>query len=193
VTRLYPGPLRDEPLALELRNTLYAVRGELVDGLEHSDGLAAWLAAIGERLPAAAAGAGSSRHRDFLSLRSAVRDALDAAVAAEEVPADVLNEINAVAARAPASPQAIRDEADHLRGDMRYHATDPTDVALAALAADAIGLLTDPDRHDLRACGAPGCVLMFLRDHPRRTWCSETCGNRARQARHYERVRRARR
>jgi predicted RNA-binding Zn ribbon-like protein len=36
---------------------------------------------------------------------------------------------------------------------------------------------------DLRACGAPGCVLMFVKDHPRREWCSVACGNRARQAR----------
>ena len=70
---------------------------------------------------------------------------------------------------------------------------DPTDVALAALAADAIELLTGPERENLRACGAPGCVLIFLKDHPRRTWCSAACGNRARQARHYERSRRARR
>jgi hypothetical protein len=41
----------------------------------------------------------------------------------------------------------------------------------------------------LRACGAPGCVLMFLKDHPRREWCSNACGNRARQARHYDRTR----
>ena len=63
--------------------------------------------------------------------------------------------------------------------------------SLAALAADAIDLLTGPHRADLRACGAPGCVLMFLKDHPRREWCSNACGNRARQARHYARARRS--
>ena len=34
---------------------------------------------------------------------------------------------------------------------------------------------------------APGCVLYFIKDHPRREWCSTACGNRARAARHYAR------
>jgi predicted RNA-binding Zn ribbon-like protein len=60
---------------------------------------------------------------------------------------------------------------------------------LSALAADTIRLLTGPERDEIRACGAPGCVLVFLRRHPRREWCSAACGNRARQARHYARSR----
>jgi predicted RNA-binding Zn ribbon-like protein len=98
--------------------------------------------------------------------------------------------VNAAATRAPVSPRAVVDTKGRLQGEARYHAADATDVALAALAADAIALLTGPGREELRACGAPGCVLMFLKDHPRRTWCSSTCGNRARQARHYARARR---
>jgi predicted RNA-binding Zn ribbon-like protein len=35
---------------------------------------------------------------------------------------------------------------------------------------------------------APGCVLLYVSDHPRRQWCSNACGNRARQARHYRRT-----
>jgi CGNR zinc finger len=50
-------------------------------------------------------------------------------------------------------------------------------------------LPTEPDATKLRACHAPGCVLYFVKSHPRRAWCSEACGNRARAARHYERVR----
>ena len=63
-------------------------------------------------------------------------------------------------------------------------------IVVAAFARDAIDLLTGPTAGDLRACGAPGCILLFVKDHPRREWCSNACGNRARQARHYERVRR---
>ena len=29
----YAGPLRDEPIAIELHNTIYAVGGTVVDGL----------------------------------------------------------------------------------------------------------------------------------------------------------------
>jgi predicted RNA-binding Zn ribbon-like protein len=64
------------------------------------------------------------------------------------------------------------------------------DIVVATLAADAIHLITGPLRGDLRACRAPGCVLMFLKGHPRREWCCNACGNRARQARHYDRTRR---
>ena len=42
-----------------------------------------------------------------------------------------------------------------------------------------MGLITGPAAEQLRACEAPGCVLMFAKDHPRRTWCSAACGNRA--------------
>jgi predicted RNA-binding Zn ribbon-like protein len=58
-------------------------------------------------------------------------------------------------------------------------------VVLSALAADAIDLVTGPNRASLRVCGAPGCVLAFVKRHPRREWCSTACGNRVRQARHY--------
>jgi predicted RNA-binding Zn ribbon-like protein len=61
-------------------------------------------------------------------------------------------------------------------------------AALAAVARDGATLVADPQR-PLRACRAPGCVLYFVRDHPRQEWCSVTCGNRARAARHYRRLR----
>jgi predicted RNA-binding Zn ribbon-like protein len=185
----YPGPLRGEPLALELHNTLYAGRGELVDGLETADGLSEWLSAIGDRLPAPARDADASRQPEFLALRGAVRDALHSALEGTPGPPAALEVLNGFAARAPHSPVAVVGADGQPRAETRYHGADATDVALATLAADAIELLAGPDREHLRACGAPGCVLMFLKEHPRRTWCSDVCGNRARQARHYERSR----
>lgn len=80
-----------------------------------------------------------------------------------------------------------------LRGNQlqRENPTDasPIRIALAELAHQAIDLLTGPTAEDLRACHAPGCVLYFVKTHPRREWCSEACGNRARAARHYQRTR----
>jgi predicted RNA-binding Zn ribbon-like protein len=63
------------------------------------------------------------------------------------------------------------------------------DGVLARIAEDAVELLAGERRADLRACHGPGCVRYFLRDHPRREWCSSSCGNRARVARHYHRHR----
>jgi|Tabmets5t2r1_1033131.scaffolds.fasta_scaffold18870_1 predicted RNA-binding Zn ribbon-like protein len=191
MTHTYPGPVRNEPVALELHNTLYAVRGELIDGLETADGLSAWLAAIADRVPARALDADASRRPEFLALRDAVREALHAALDGKPVPAAALEVVNDVAGRAPASPFAVARADGPPRAETRYHTADATDVALATVAADAIELLTGPHAEHLRACGAPGCVLMFLKDHPRRTWCSATCGNRVRQARHYRRAREA--
>jgi predicted RNA-binding Zn ribbon-like protein len=188
----YGGPVAQEPLAVELHNTLYAVRGKLIDGLETTAGLRAWLAAIAGRLPAQAGDADAGRLPDFLALRGAVREAMQVAAEGKVVPAAALQVVDAWAARAPVSPRAVVHPDGRLRAETRYHSADATDVALATLAADAIELLTGPDREQLRACGAPGCVLMFVQDHPRRRWCSAACGNRARQARHYERARRAR-
>jgi predicted RNA-binding Zn ribbon-like protein len=69
-----------------------------------------------------------------------------------------------------------------------YHAPDATDVVLGVIASSTIALIDGSQAGELRACGAPGCVLMFVKDHPRREWCSTACGNRARQARHYART-----
>jgi predicted RNA-binding Zn ribbon-like protein len=188
----YPGPVGHEPLALELHNTVYALRGERIDGLATPDGLRAWLDALGDRLPRPARDADPARQPEFVALRDAVGELLHAALE-EGAPAGALDAVNAAAARAPVSPLAVVGSKGRLRADAHYHTADATDVALAAFAADAIELLTGPGREELRACGAPGCVLMFLKDHPRRTWCSSTCGNRARQARHYARARQERR
>jgi predicted RNA-binding Zn ribbon-like protein len=62
-------------------------------------------------------------------------------------------------------------------------------ATVSAIAEEAIGLFSQDERLRLRACLAPGCVLYFLKDHPRREWCSPACGNRARGARHYQRLR----
>jgi predicted RNA-binding Zn ribbon-like protein len=95
--------------------------------------------------------------------------------------------LNAAAAAAPWWPQLHRaGEAyavsEHTRGQ-------GADAALAAIARDAIAILGGPLATQIRSCQAPGCVLFFVKDHPRRQWCSAGCGNRARAARHYHRHR----
>ena len=174
---MYAGPLRDESPAIELSNTVYVSGGELADGLEAPR---AWLEAIAPRLPA---GSGAWPSVAALKeLREAVRTSL--LPGADPDPA-ALDALNQAAARAPRSP---RVEPGLLAGTDHHGAT-RAEIVLAAFAADAIDLLTGPRRADLRSCGAPGCVLLFLKDHPRREWCSNACGNRARQARHYRRLR----
>jgi predicted RNA-binding Zn ribbon-like protein len=178
----YPGPLRSEPLSLELHNTIYAAGGEPIDGLADEGQAAAWLAAINDRLPLEDAPDGPLPTRqELIDLRGAIRTML------AEPDAEAVAVVNRASAAAPRSPGA-RLVSGTLRPASDYHGASRAQVVLAAFANDAIALTTGSHRGDLHACGAPGCVLMFLRDHPRRMWCSNACGNRARQARHYRRT-----
>ena len=114
-----------------------------------------------------------------------MRPALQAAAAGSAPERSAVDAINAASRRAPHAPIAVWRSGELPSGATDFAGASRADVVLAAIAADAIELLTG--RFELRTCGAPRCVLMFLKDHPRREWCSERCGNRARQARHYER------
>jgi predicted RNA-binding Zn ribbon-like protein len=190
VTETYAGPLRDEPLAVELHNTIYASGGSGVDGLADAGQAAAWIAAIGDRMPLAGYPEGPPPSRSQLrELRNAVRSAFAAALDGTAADAAALAAINAASASAPCSPAIRLAERGALARASDFHGATRAQAMLAAFARDAIEILTGPQRDELRVCGAPGCVLLFLRDHPRREWCSNACGNRARQARHYQRVR----
>lgn len=184
----YAGPLRDEPVAIELHNTIYATGGHVIDGLVAPRSADAWLEALAERLPDAGEGAWPAPE-ELVELRGAVRVALQAAVAGASQERAALWVINRASARAPRSPVAEwRLDADPIAAT-HYHGASRADVVIGALAWDAIELLTGPRGADLRACHAPRCVLLFLKGHPRQEWCSNTCGNRVRQARHYARAR----
>jgi predicted RNA-binding Zn ribbon-like protein len=184
----YAGPVRDEPLAVELHNTLYVVNGEQ-DGLADAGGLRAWLGAIADRLPVDAKAVDPTRLEDFASLRAAVREALHASLEERAMSGDAVAALNTCSAASPQSVQ-LRQRGRTRDARPRYHGPSPTDIVLGVIAADAIALAGGSRAGDLRVCGRPGCVLMFVTDHPRREWCSPACGNRVRQARHYARHRR---
>jgi predicted RNA-binding Zn ribbon-like protein len=184
----YEGPLRDEPLPIELHNTLYAVRGEAIDGIADATGLGAWVAAVGDRLPFAAPKGIDSRLDEFHAVRDAVREVLGATLEHRRASKGALIELNSRSASAARFEHLTR-AGPPLAAEVRYRGSTQTDVLLGYLAAATIRLVTGPQAADLRACRAPGCVLMFLKDQPRREWCSTQCGNRARQARLYARRR----
>lgn len=184
---LYEEPLRDEPVAVELHNTLFAVAGQPVDGLADPGAARAWLAGIDGRLPSGGAG-GGPRPDDLVALREVVREALRAVADGTSPSRSSIEAINRHSTRAPQTTVARWRRGGPPVSEIDFGRASRADVVLSALAADAIDLLTGPRALGLRACGAPGCVLIFLKDHPRREWCSSACGNRARQARHYRRT-----
>ena len=64
--------------------------------------------------------------------------------------------------------------------------------ALGLVAASAVSILGDPrERGRIKTCPGIDCGWMFIDEtkNRRRKWClMETCGNRAKAARHYRRV-----
>lgn len=181
--------LPDEPVPVRLMNTIWADRHGVHDALGTPQDLAGWLAATGLRAGPVTPGDVEA----FRSLRDALRrlaallthDPRPAAASPLQDLAQAVETVNHAADAGPAGPR-LRLCASQLERDDTL--TGPAS-ALATVASRAVALLTNDDSAPLGACHAPGCVLYFVKDHPRRGWCSTACGNRARAARHYQRRR----
>ncbi|MFE2978045.1 CGNR zinc finger domain-containing protein [Streptomyces sp. NPDC059258] len=108
------------------------------------------------------------------------------------LPADeALRLLNVAAAREQVAPQLHWPAEGPPTAGLLSAEGDPGVRLVAALARDAVDFLSGPQREHLRACHAPRCVRYFIRSHGRQEWCKPSCGNRARVARHYERMRAA--
>ncbi|MEU0147872.1 CGNR zinc finger domain-containing protein [Streptomyces sp. NPDC006288] len=126
----------------------------------------------------------------FRQLRSYV-DCLMAAQLGSGGADSALEQVNALAAGAPPGLRAVRGQGGVL---VRALSAEPgCGELLAAVARDAVDLLTDPvARAALRRCEGDACRRLYLDTSRglRRRWCSsEVCGNRERVARHRRRVR----
>jgi predicted RNA-binding Zn ribbon-like protein len=184
--------LPDEPLPVRLMSTIWADVDGPHDDLRAPADLDGWLDAVGVDR------AGAHATEGELATARALRDAarvLAAHVTGDDRPgaaadrADVdaaLNRVNVTAAELPAPRLALRD--GRLERGVPGGPS-PVRTGLAQVAAQAVALLGGEDAGRLRACYAPGCVLYFVKTHPRREWCSVACGNRVRAARHYQRTR----
>jgi predicted RNA-binding Zn ribbon-like protein len=168
-----------DPLAVEFANTRYAVRGDEREGVGTPSELSRWLHE--HRLPV---DADEPAVPDFLALRDAIRSLLRATAEGEPLPEADTATVNNASELAPRWP-TLAGTAESGYGVIEVASADPVPAARARIARDAITILGGPLRADVRACRAPGCVQYFVKDHPRREWCSAACGNRARVARHY--------
>lgn len=186
--------LPDEPAPVRLMNTIWADTHGVHDDLSSPAVLRAWLAAVTDYDAAELGHTGEQDLADARLLRDSLRR-LAAYNTADDRPSaqspvtdldEAIAAVNAVIADGPRTQLALRDGNLHAVNASR---TSPARGALAQLGHDAVELLTGPVAVKLRACNAPGCVLYFVKTHPRREWCSEGCGNRVRAARHYQRTR----
>ncbi|MGI5170025.1 CGNR zinc finger domain-containing protein [Spirillospora sp. CA-253888] len=172
-----PRPLIGEPLCLDLVNTRWIEDGTRHDLLESVDGLAIWLRTAGLDDRAAA---------DLATLKAVVetREILLALLERGSAP-EAVDSFNRVLAHGALHYRLGPDgPEDHPRAD------DPVWLPSWLAAADYLRLMSEsPDR--VKPCAHPNCVLYFhdTTKNGTRRWCSmAVCGNRAKAARHYERV-----
>ncbi|WP_410624787.1 CGNR zinc finger domain-containing protein [Amycolatopsis sp. cmx-8-4] len=171
------APGEELSLALALVNTQRVGGGGDVDDLE--DPLP-WLHAHGLRVTSVA------DVTPLTDLRAAVRELL-AALAEDRAPdAAAVDAVNAAARADAAAPQLTW--AAGPRREWRGTRPGSVDEAVAALARDAIDVAGGDLGRLVRPCEAHGCVRFYLREHARRRWCSTTCGDRVRAARHQQLV-----
>jgi len=201
------APVREEPISVELMNTIWADREGLNDALATARDATAWLNRVKDRLPHVRPSGRSARPRltrsdaeQLRRLRDAVRRVAADVTADPRVVErdgeefrtidDALSVVNSAAASFP--PRLLHRVDDDV---VSYRSTaDLARAVGAGFAVDAVALLAgDHERGHVRACLAPGCVLYFVQDHALREWCSPACGNRARVARHYKRAQEAKR
>lgn len=184
--------LPKEPAPVRLMSTLWADADGLHDELRVAADLDEWLDAV--RIDRGGAPATARDLSTARALREALRR-LSAHVTGDErgglgsAPIgleEAIERVNVAASRRVRSVLSLRH--GRLRLATRRDGS-PAVAGLAEVAEQPIGLLAGEGAAGLRACHAPGCILYFVRPHPRREWCSVACGNRARAARHYLRVR----
>jgi predicted RNA-binding Zn ribbon-like protein len=184
--------LPDETPPVRLMSTIWADADGAHDDLRTTADVDEWLDAVG--VDRACAHATEGELTITRALRDAVRrlaahvtrDGRPGAASAVTDVAAAVSQVNSIAAELPAPRLALCDG----RLERGVHGgPSPVTTGLAQVAEQAVGLLGGEEAALLRACYAPGCVLYFVKTHPRREWCSVACGNRVRAARHYQRAR----
>ena len=178
-----PAPGEATSPALALVNTEVAPQGRPVDLIPDGPTLFGWMRTRG--LTHRGAGPIADQDLDRMrTLRSAIRVAFTARAGGQRAPRSAIEAINEAAALASSMPR-LRWAADRpTRETVWVPSASATDTALAEIASNAISTLLGDRGDRLRLCEAHDCSRMFIADHRRRRWCSQTCGDRMRVARH---------
>lgn len=168
------APGEDRSPALALVNTQRVA----ADDLATPGSAVSWLDSHG--LAAAVPDAASLRR--LTELRSAVRELLAAPASGGAPSPAAVSAVNA-AARADGAALVLTWGAGPARS---WDSARPgsLDAAVGALARDAIEVVSGELGPLVRPCEAHGCIRYYVREHARRRWCSTTCGDRVRAARH---------
>jgi len=186
--------------ALDLVNTELRTGAGRVDLLRDVRSVVRWLVAVGlfseadaARVPAVwLKGAAAARFLEELKeLRRSLRRLAEDLAAGRPVPAEVVKGIDRVLASRSGRMRLRPCEKGHALS-FEPDAGHAVQTLLAPIAQSAAELLADGELALIKSCENPDCVLVFYdttKNHGRH-WCSMTaCGNRAKAARHYRRVR----
>ena len=168
------------PLALDLTNTILANRSHPIDLLSTGADLDKWVDAVSRRHPVVR---GATGHlAEVRDLRRIVRTTLYAQAEKDALPLEAISALNWMSSQSPNYPTIGVDAS---RGNVDLSPDEYTAFA-GAVTRSAIETAAGPT---LGVCGAPSCGMLFVVGDPRQRWCSSSCGNRARVARHADRVR----
>lgn len=180
------GELRRDDLALRLANSVACPACRAGDGLATERDLERFLTRLPEPF-------GSLEWRTDLArlrlVRAWTRELLDAAARHRRPGAEALEWVNHDQMRVRRSAElAWKDGIWRWR---QVHDSQRTSDDLAAhVALSVVRLLTGEQGGKIRACQAAGCAHFVIRRTRNQRWCSPGgCGNRARAARHYAKVR----
>jgi predicted RNA-binding Zn ribbon-like protein len=126
------------------------------------------------------------------ALRLAIYNVFSAVVAGRPADAVDLATLNDELASALGQQRLVAEPDGSYDWAWRSGKLEPADV-LRPIVRSAADLLTSPDRAGVRQCAASDCAWLFVDTSRNRSrqWCSmQTCGNRAKARRFYERRRR---
>ena len=185
-------------LALDLVNTERMSGGTRIDLLESPAALLEWLRQSGavtaaelnarEKLLLRDQAAGGGLLERARNLRSGVRQMAEALVSHRAVSARAMAAINSVLADSPQVRELVRGSKGYTLE--RRNRGSAEAALLAPVAEAAARLLAEGDHSRVRKCANPACILYFYDPTRSRTrnWCSmQSCGNRAKAARFYDR------
>jgi predicted RNA-binding Zn ribbon-like protein len=171
-------------LSLNLVGTVARRLGDPIERLTSLEVLERWLRGVGLLVDARLADGDLRQLRTLREqLDGLYRDLLDGNACA----ASTVASVNEAAA---ACPPQLATEASPPALAAAPAGCGPLARVLALIAADAIRIVTGPERERLRRCEAGDCGMVYLASGrgPRR-WCSsQRCGNRMRVAAHRARA-----
>lgn len=179
-----PAPGEERSIAIAACNTRYTSHGCIIDRWEDPDVAREWLVEYAGLPPEWEFDKGGVARMQVM--RRVVRAVLVATIQGETPDAADLDVLNELVAAAPGSSRLEWRSGMPLRV-WTSRSTDAFARALAAIAFDAMRLVSGAGSDGLAACTAPGCIRLLLRDHNRRHWCSKGCGDRVRSARYHAR------